>query len=119
QQPNYLRFRVSPEVQIALGARVKAAGGALVGEDVELMVQDDTSDNAPPYVRLLGDAMRGDASLFTRDDSVEAAWRIVDPILDNVVPVHTYAPGTWGPKQAQDLVIGDDTWHKPIIKEPT
>lgn len=114
-QPNYLRFRLSPEMQIALGARVKSAGEGMDGDDVELLVQDDTSDNMPPYVRLLGDAMRGDSALFTRDDSVEAAWRIVDPILNDVVPVQPYEPGTWGPDQAQDLILGDDRWHNPII----
>lgn len=114
-QPNYLRFRVSPEVQIALGARAKAGGKDMVGEDVELMVQDDTSDNLLPYERLLGDAMRGDNALFTRDDSVEEAWRIIDPVLDNAVPVHNYAPGTWGPEGAQDLLLDGQRWHSPMI----
>ncbi|HET6631109.1 MAG TPA: glucose-6-phosphate dehydrogenase [Rhodanobacteraceae bacterium] len=116
QHPNYLRFRVSPQVQIAIGARAKAAGEGMTGSDVELVVHDDTSDDMLPYERLLSDAMRGDASLFTRDDCVEAAWRIVDPVLGNVVPLGFYEPGTWGPASAEDLIIGHDRWHDPVLE---
>jgi glucose-6-phosphate 1-dehydrogenase len=66
----------------------------------------------PPYERLLGDAMRGDPTLFAREDSVEAAWEVVEPILGDVCPVHPYEPGTWGPSEA-DQLIADGTWHAP------
>ena len=79
---------------IALGARVKVPGEAMIGEDVELIARHQAGDEMPPYERLLGDAMRGDASLFAREDSVEAAWRVVDPVLGNVTPVYRYKPNT-------------------------
>ncbi len=112
-EPNYLRFRLSPEVQIALGTHVKRPGEAMAGRDEELIAHDDSDDDKPPYVRLLGDAIRGDNALFTRDDSVEEAWRIVEPILDPATPVHEYAAGSWGPKQADKLVASDGVWHNP------
>ena len=111
--PNYLRFRLSPEVLISIGARVKAPGEGMVGADVELIAHDDTSDDMLPYERLLGDAIRGDASLFARDDCVEAAWRVVDPVLGDATPVSVYEPGTWGPQAAQDLIVGGGRWHDP------
>ena len=66
-----------------------------------------------PYERLLGDAIAGDAALFTRDDSVEAAWRVIDPILGHATPVAEYESGTWGPAAAADVIAGDDGWHDP------
>jgi glucose-6-phosphate 1-dehydrogenase len=70
-----------------------------------------------PYERLLSDAVRGDASLFAREDSVEAAWRFVDPILRNVPPVHKYEPNTWGPTEADQIITGDGGWHNPKPEE--
>jgi glucose-6-phosphate 1-dehydrogenase len=83
------------------------------GEDVELVARSRPARETPPYKRLLGDALRGDSSLFTRDDAVEAAWRVVDPVLDLQSPVEFYEPGTWGPASAQDIVAGDEKWHDP------
>ena len=112
-QPNHLRFRLSPEVQIALGAQIKQPGEDMSGEEVELIAHDDPGEDMPPYVRLLGDAIRGDNALFTRDDAVEEAWRIIDPGLDSAIPLHTYAPGSWGPDAAHELIAGDGGWHNP------
>jgi glucose-6-phosphate 1-dehydrogenase len=110
---NYFRFRLGPEVVIATGARVKQSGDAMRGEDVELVARNRPARETPPYKRLLGDALRGDSSLFTRDDAVEAAWRVVDPVLDLPTPVEPYELGTWGPASAQDIVAGDEHWHDP------
>jgi glucose-6-phosphate 1-dehydrogenase len=112
-QSNYFRFRLSPEVAISVGARVKRPGDEMVGEPVELVACRSLASNDSPYERLLGDAIQGDASLFTRDDSVDAAWRVVDPILHNSVPVAEYEPGTWGPSAAANIIAGEDGWHDP------
>ena len=95
RQSNYLRFRLSPNVLIALGARAKVPGEAMLGEDVELIVRHEAGDEMAPYERLRGDAMRGDASLFPREDSVEEAWRVVDAVLGNLTPVYSYEPNSW------------------------
>ena len=116
---NYARFRLSPNEVIALGARAKVPGEAMVGEAVELQVHSEHPDEMPPYERLLGDAMEGDAALFARQDAVEAAWRIVDPILDDAVAVHPYDQGTWGPGEASGLVGDIGGWTDPIDEEAT
>jgi glucose-6-phosphate 1-dehydrogenase len=112
-QSNYFRFRLSPEVVISIGARVKRPGDEMRGQPVELVARRSLAGNDSPYERLLGDAIQGDASLFTRDDSVDAAWRVVDPILHNSSPVAEYEPGTWGPPAAAKIVAGEDGWHDP------
>jgi glucose-6-phosphate 1-dehydrogenase len=112
---NYVRFRVSPEEVIAIGARTKAPGEAMVGEAVELVVHEDSHDEMPPYERLLGDALDGDSALFARQDAVEAAWRVVDPILDEAVPVHPYEKGTWGPAEADGLMSDLGGWNDPEV----
>jgi glucose-6-phosphate 1-dehydrogenase len=84
---------------------------------VELIAHHQTADEMAPYERLLGDAMHGDASLFAREDSVEEAWRVVDPILGNVTPVYPYEPNTWGPDEANALVAGEGGWHNPCVQE--
>ena len=117
--PNYFRFRLSPDVLLSVGARVKAPGEAMVGEAVELIARRHPGDEMMPYERLLGDALRGDASLFTSGDCVEAAWRVVDPILGNVTPVAEYKPNTWGPPAAERIVAGDDGWHNPETEDRT
>jgi glucose-6-phosphate 1-dehydrogenase len=109
---NRLRLRLGPEVLIALGLRVKLPGEKMIGESVELVATHQPGDEMLPYERLLGDAMRGDASLFAREDAIEAQWRIVDPVLGSATPVHEYAPGSWGPAEA-DALIGDDGWSNP------
>jgi glucose-6-phosphate 1-dehydrogenase len=109
---NYFRFRLGPEVVIAAGTRVKRAGDAMRGEDVELVARHQHGSDAPPYERLLGDALRGDAALFTRDEAVEEAWRVVEPVLDLPEPVVAYDSGSWGPASARTMVDGD-AWHDP------
>jgi glucose-6-phosphate 1-dehydrogenase len=116
-QSNYLRFRLSPEVVISVGARVKLPGEEMVGEPVELVAHRSLAGEQSPYERLLGDAIRGDASLFTRDDSVEAAWRVVAPILQRVSSVAEYEPNTWGPASARAVVAGEEGWHDPKPEE--
>ena len=113
-QLNYFRFRLSPDVLITVGARTKVPGESMVGAATELIAHHHPCDEMTPYERLLGDALHGDASLFTRGDTVEAAWRVVDPILGNAVPVAAYEPDTWGPPAAWQIMAGDDQWHNPI-----
>ena len=110
---NHFRFRLGPEMVIATGAQVKQPGEAMRGEQVELVARRLPLRGAPPYERLLGDALRGDSSLFTRDAAVEEAWRVVDPVLDLGGPVCTYAPGSWGPEEARRVLADDDGWHDP------
>lgn len=110
---NYFRLRLSPEVVISEGALVKRSGDHMIGEPVELVARHRTESEKSPYERLLGDAIRGDPSLFTQDDCVEAAWRVVDPALTAGRPVLEYEPGTWGPPASNSVVDGDGTWHDP------
>jgi len=112
-QADYFRFRLSPHVSIALGARAKMPGEAMAGEGVELVVRPDPGDEMLPYQRLLGDAIRGDPVLFVREDGVEAAWGVVDPILGNVTPVHEYEPNSWGPTEADQIIACDGGWRNP------
>jgi glucose-6-phosphate 1-dehydrogenase len=114
-QSNYFRFRISPDVLIALATRVKRSGEAMVGEAAELIARQCSSDDMAPYERLLGDALRGDGSLFTRGDSVEAAWRVIDPILEKPTPLFEYEPDTWGPPEAERIVKRDDVWRNPVF----
>lgn len=110
---NYFRFRLGPEVEIAVGTRVKRPGERMQGEAAELLAQRSLEGGELPYERLLGDAIHGDASLFTRDDSVEAAWRVVEPILAADAPPEEYEPGTWGPAAADSVLAGGERWHDP------
>jgi len=110
---NYFRFRLGPDMVIATGARVKRPGEGMRGDDVELVARHQPSRGAPPYERLLGDALRGDSSLFTRDEAVEAAWRVVDPVLDLPGPIELYDRGSWGPDSATKVVEEGDGWHDP------
>jgi glucose-6-phosphate 1-dehydrogenase len=112
---NYFRFQLSPHVVVALGARTKRPGEQMRGEAGELLAQHYPADELEPYERLLGDAMRGDAVLFTREDTIEHAWRIVDPVLDQPTPLYQYAPHTWGPPEADELIAGDGGWHTPTL----
>jgi glucose-6-phosphate 1-dehydrogenase len=109
---NYLRFRLSPSSAIALAARVKLAGKDFVGEQRELYLFEDQPGEEAPYERLLGDAMIGDGALFTREDAVEAAWAVVDPVLRTHHRVRPYKRGSWGPKEA-DTIIAAGSWHNP------
>ncbi len=116
-EPNYLRFRLGPEIEIAIGAQTKAAGPAGASLPVELFACKDRHDFLEPYDRLLGDALAGETMLFAREDEVEAAWRIIDPVLENPSPVQEYAPGSWGPEAADRLVAAHGGWHdpKPVV----
>ncbi len=110
---NYVRIRFNPEEIIAIGAVVRKVGETDDLQPVELMVSRQVADEVPPYARLLQSAMNGDPSLFAREDLVEAQWQIVEPVLDNVVPVHPYEPGSWGPREADRLLPQGDEWHNP------
>lgn len=111
---NYFRFRLSPNSAVALAARVKRAGKEFVGDQRELYLVDEQPGEEAPYERLLGDAMAGDGALFTREDAVEAAWAVVDPVLKNHDPVRPYRRHGWGPKQADALIRADGGWHNPM-----
>jgi glucose-6-phosphate 1-dehydrogenase len=110
---NHLRLRLSPDVRVALGIRVKVAGEEMVGEDVELVATDRPGEDRPVYERLLGDALEGDDRLFAREDTVEAEWEVVEPILGDAAPLYEYEPGTWGPEEA-DQLVGDGGWSDPV-----
>ena len=110
---NSVRFRLGPEVVIAIGARAKAPGEAMVGEKIELAVRHQDPEEMEPYERLIGDAMAGDTTLFADEDTVEATWAIVDPILGTGTPVYPYEPSTWGPREASRIAARHGGWHAP------
>jgi len=112
-QGNYFRFRASPDAAIALAARVKLPGEEFIGQQRELYLLEQQPGEETPYERLLGDAMKGDGGLFTREDAVEAAWEVVDQVLKHHPRVRPYKRGTWGPKQADALIAADGGWHNP------
>jgi len=114
EESNYFRFRLGPSISIGIGARVKKPGTELDSMPTELMaVQDAGRDEVSAYERLLTDAMRGDPTLFVREDAVEAAWAVVNDVLDDATPVHPYAPGTWGPPEADRLTAELEGWANP------
>jgi len=116
---NYLRFRLSPNTAVALAARVKRTGKEFIGDQHELYLLDEQAVEETPYARLLGDAMAGDGTLFTREDAVEAAWAVLEPALETHPRTHPYQPGSWGPEQADVLIAADGGWHNPMpIKVP-
>jgi glucose-6-phosphate 1-dehydrogenase len=112
---NYLSFRLSPNVAIAIGARVKTPGEGMTGQPVELALVEQPAQGRDgrmgAYERLLGDAMAGDATLFARQDVVEAAWAIVDPVVHGVGPMYEYEAGSWGPPEADQLVAQVGGWN--------
>ena len=111
---NYLRFRLGPDrVAIALGARVKSPGETTTGQETELVACNSQADEMGPYERLLGDAMRGDATLFARQDGVEIAWQIVDGLLASGPQAEPYAPGSWGPASADRMLERYGGWYEP------
>lgn len=111
----HLRMRIDPDISIAMGVRVKTPGERMTGSDVELALTEQAADDMPPYERLLGDAMRGQNELFSRQDLVEAQWRAVEPILGNATPLYDYEPGTWGPDEANQLIADDGPWSNPKV----
>jgi glucose-6-phosphate 1-dehydrogenase len=114
---NYFRFRVTPDLVIAVGALVKKAGERLEGQQVELVISEE-SDPAEmgAYEELLYDAMEGNSARFARQDYVEETWRIVDPVLNDASPIHVYEPGSWGPSEADRLVGDVGGWNNPMEK---
>jgi glucose-6-phosphate 1-dehydrogenase len=110
---NYVRIRFNPEEIIAIGAVVRKEGETDGLQPVELMALRQPVDEVPPYARLLQFAMAGDPSLFSREDSIEAQWRVVQPVLGDVTPLYFYEPGTWGPREADRLLPGCHDWHNP------
>ncbi len=113
---NYLRFRLSPNSAIALAARVKREGKEFIGDQRELYLINEQPGEETPYERLLGDAMAGNGTLFTRENAVEAAWSVVDPVLTNHHRVYPYRRNSWGPKSADALIAGDGRWRNPILE---
>lgn len=108
---NYVRLRLTPDLKIALGARVKRPGDQMVGEPTELaLVEQPKGDEVGAYERLLGEAINGDPALFSRQDAVEAAWKVVEPALDLDAAVEPYAPGTWGPARAELMTRDVGGW---------
>jgi glucose-6-phosphate 1-dehydrogenase len=113
--PNYLRFRVGPDVSIAMGITVMGPGERLVGEPTEMIATNQPdAEEMDAYERVLGEAMAGDATLFAREDYVEQAWRIVDPLLKKGTAVHSYEPNTWGPSEV-DRVTPPGGWQNPVV----
>jgi glucose-6-phosphate 1-dehydrogenase len=116
--PNHLRFRLSPDISLALGTMVMDPGEEMVGRPTELLAtHHPQGDEMDAYERLLGDAMRGDPTLFAREDYVEQAWRIVDPILEKSTPVYEYDSGTWGPDEVDRLISPPGGWHNPTVSK--
>jgi glucose-6-phosphate 1-dehydrogenase len=114
--PNYLRFRVSPEVALAIGLTVMDPEEKMIGQSVELLLsRHPAAGEMDAYERVLGDAMEGDRTLFAREDYVEEAWRIVDPVLKAGTPVHEYEPGTWGPREVDQQVVPAGGWQNPVV----
>ena len=112
--PNHVRFRVSPEVEGAFALTVMDADDSMVGQQAEMMVsQRPAAGEMDAYERVLGDAMEGDATLFAREDYVEEAWRIVDPVLKQETPVYAYEPGSWGPAEVSS-VTPPGGWADPV-----
>ena len=111
---NYFRFRLGPDLSISLGARIKRPGAKMDSMPAELSaIKKTQSEELQAYERLLTDAMQGDAMLFVREDAVEAAWSVVEPILGNAAAVQVYEPGTWGPAEADQLAADIGGWHNP------
>jgi len=118
-EANYCRFRVSPDVTIAIGANVIESAEETRSQTAEMVgTRLPHAEDMDAYERVLGDAMQGDATLFAREDYVEEAWRIVDPVLKAGTPAHEYEPGTWGPKEVDSSVAPPGGWQNPMVKAP-
>jgi glucose-6-phosphate 1-dehydrogenase len=114
---NYLRFRLSPSSAVALAARVKRPGKEFVGDQRELYLVEEQPGEESPYARLLGDAMAGDGALFTREEAVEAAWAVVEPVLKTHHRARPYKRGGWGPREADAIITANGSWQNPKPKE--
>ncbi len=114
--PNYLRFRISPDITTAIGVMTKSQSDEMHGEPIEMFAhQNAASDEMDAYERVLTDAMEGNATLFAREDYIEEAWRIVDPIVKAGTPVFSYEPGTWGPAEVEKQIVPPDGWQNPVL----
>jgi glucose-6-phosphate 1-dehydrogenase len=114
--PNYFRFRISPEMSLAMGVTVMDPADAMIGQSLELLASERPgAEEMDAYERVLGDAMAGDRTLFAREDYVEEAWRIVDPVLKAATPIHEYEPGTWGPGVVDQKVAPPGGWQNPVV----
>jgi glucose-6-phosphate 1-dehydrogenase len=115
-ESNYCRLRISPDVTIAIGANVIAPGQETRSQTAEMLgTRHPRADEMDAYERVLGDAMDGDATLFAREDYVEEAWRIVDPVLKDSTPIHEYEPGTWGPSETDARIAPPGGWQIPTV----
>jgi len=115
-EPNYVRFRISPDIAIAFGANIMGPGDETDSASVEIVAsRHPGADERAAYERVLGDAMAGDATLFAREDSVEVAWRIVDPVLKDATPVGEYEPNSWGPSEVEQRVSPAGGWQNPLV----
>ena len=113
---NHVRFRIGPEIEIGIGTTVMDPDDQMIGRQIELLAsRRPGADERDAYERVLGDAMSGDRALFAREDYVEEAWRIVDPVLKAGTPVHDYDPGSWGPPEVDAHVVPPDGWHNPVV----
>ena len=115
--PNHLLFRLKPGEQVSLGMQINHGGEQLRSRSIDLTYeynQEREGHREPAYARLFSEAMDGQQRLFARADGVEAAWRIVNPVLSEHPPVHSYEPGAWGPPAANELIATDGGWHNPV-----
>jgi glucose-6-phosphate 1-dehydrogenase len=114
--PNHLRFRVNPDTTLAFGMMAPEIGDETVGQPFEAVVsRNQRPDEVDAYERVLTEAMAGDATLFARQDYVEEAWRIVDPVLKQGTPVYEYESHSWGPIEVDQRVVPPDGWHNPTV----
>jgi glucose-6-phosphate 1-dehydrogenase len=112
----HLRFRLSPDIAIGMGVRMKTPGESMIGQDVELLLTRQAGADRPPYQRLLGDAMNGIEELFARQDLIDAQWRIVEKVLDDETSPYAYPQGAWGPEEAQRLTAEAGGWRDPVVR---
>lgn len=116
-EPNYFRFRISPEVTIAFGTTVMDEAEKMIGQTVEMVASHwPGTDDTDAYARVLADAMAGDPTLFAREDYVEEAWRIVDRVLKAPTPVYDYEPNTWGPREVDQFIAPTGGWQNPVLR---
>jgi glucose-6-phosphate 1-dehydrogenase len=110
---NTLRFRINPDNKVTLTLAGKKPGAGWQPQQQELTFAEPPGADMRPYDRLIGAALNGERWLFAAEDTVEAAFRVIDPVVSDVVPVHPYARGSWGPAQASALLPAGETWHDP------
>ena len=115
-EQNHFRMRISPDVETGFGMMVLAPDKEMAGRPIELIAgRHPDANEMDAYERVLSDALAGDTTLFAREDYVEEAWRIVDPVLGAGTPVYDYEPGTWGPLQAYQAILPPGGWHAPAL----